>query len=166
VIRKLRQRAPAIDDKDVGIVGEYKPRNNHNNVPLDFLKTKILTKEMWKLLEYPDYELISQTDLSGTDFDHQICDRCNEPFQVSGAALDVSKNQCRFHFGRVIGLNHERVYSCCKATIGTDGCCQGPHVFKISDDAILNTQIKFQSLQDWNSPYSILALDCEMIFRD
>ncbi|KAJ7590943.1 hypothetical protein C8J56DRAFT_934282 [Mycena floridula] len=78
------------------------------------------------------------------------CERCGQPFQVR---RDPGQDECFYHhgkaYGRKIGGERIRVYTCCgKSLSDADGCTRGPHVFNESDPVDLHARHAFSFLSD------------------
>ncbi|XP_030644116.1 RNA exonuclease 1 homolog [Chanos chanos] len=97
----------------------------------------------------------------------RICCRCGSTFSVSQTGKHTRKEECTYHYGKVIenkvpgGV--ETRYSCCESAVGTSGC----QVFKLHVHDSVSLQ-GFVSTLPPPSPGAtcpgVYALDCETCF--
>ncbi|XP_028833616.1 RNA exonuclease 1 homolog isoform X2 [Denticeps clupeoides] len=139
------------------------------------LKEHVLSEEMLKENSYPMKHphkagcAIQYGDVkkSGPDSLKRICCRCGATFSVSQTGKHTRKEECNYHYGRVVEKKVpggvESHYSCCEGAVGTPGC----HIFKlhVHDAVDLSGFVSSQPL----SPAErccpgVYAMDCEMCY--
>ncbi|XP_061117326.1 RNA exonuclease 1 homolog isoform X2 [Conger conger] len=111
--------------------------------------------------------LYGEVKKGSTDPMKRICCRCGATFSVSQSGRHVRKEECNYHYGKVVenkvpgGV--ETRYSCCEGAIGTTGC----QVFKlhVHDAMSLDGFVKSlpKPLPENDCP-GVFALDCEMCY--
>jgi len=96
----------------------------------------------------------------------RLCDRCNTIYKVDDEGMQVDKEDCVHHWGRLFRRRMNRVmgptslWNCCDGTAESDGC----QVAKahVTDTLDYNNIRGFVSTIDKNGPGRVFALDCEM----
>ncbi|KAJ8381151.1 hypothetical protein SKAU_G00019290 [Synaphobranchus kaupii] len=139
------------------------------------LKEHVLSEVALKENGYPLHNhekpgsaiLYGEVKKGSTDPMKRICCRCGATFSVNQSGRHVRKEECNYHYGKVIenkvpgGM--ETRYSCCEGAIGTPGC----QVFKlhVHDGVRLDGFVKSlpKSLPEKGCP-GVFALDCEMCY--
>ncbi|TRY54801.1 hypothetical protein DNTS_001771, partial [Danionella cerebrum] len=131
------------------------------------LKEHILSEELLQVNNFPrkhpdkaDFAIqYGDTKKSITDPLKRICCRCGTTFSVDQSGKHTRKEECNYHFGKVIenrvpgGV--ETRYSCCENAVGSPGC----QVFNLHvHDAV--------SLQGFESslPQSVVGKSCPGVF--
>lgn len=96
----------------------------------------------------------------------RLCDRCNVVFKVDDEGMQVVKEDCVHHWGRLFRRKMNRVigpmslWNCCDGTAESDGCQVGKaHVTNTLD---YNNMRGFVSTIDKSGVGRVFALDCEM----
>ncbi|PVV00577.1 hypothetical protein BB560_005038 [Smittium megazygosporum] len=120
-----------------------------------------------------------------------LCERCGQLFVNQSPSLHPEiLFHCYHHFGKLRFFNDKNIYQtsnssplssksenlnssittvskkydCCGSAAFGDPCNVGPHVFRIAHDGLLNQIHQFSKpfIAQPGSPFSLLALDCEM----
>ncbi|XP_017556925.1 uncharacterized protein zgc:152968 isoform X2 [Pygocentrus nattereri] len=138
---------------------------NGDDALYDQLKEHILTEAMLKENNYPCKHpdktgfavQYGDTKKGNSDAYRKICCRCGTSFSVSQTGKHTRKEECNYHYGKVIenrvpgGV--ETRYSCCENAVGAPGC----QVFKLHvHDAV--------SLQGFVSSISKTRVGCPGIY--
>ncbi|KAI8912060.1 ribonuclease H-like domain-containing protein [Powellomyces hirtus] len=178
ILRRLKERPVAEDEKDVGIDGEWKPRPRVviAEPPMDELEKLTTPIDQLRLMGYPfpPDETTAVTTPAAEQEDemaeqHEKCDRCSKRFVPDWPLEEADMTVCRHHWGYARSLVSngvkERQWSCCQQSLESQGCTEGPHVFKEEDTALLEKRIPFTVLPP-SSPTSakIVGIDCEMSY--
>lgn len=97
------------------------------------------------------------------------CSRCKKGFVVKQGLDEREMRECEHHWGKPfmegVGVNKQRVWSCCKLPTATSTpwpCSQGPHIFSEADPVHLHARQRFQHTKDISSavlPLDVVALD-------
>ncbi|KAG7481525.1 hypothetical protein MATL_G00067880 [Megalops atlanticus] len=140
-----------------------------------YLKEHILSEAELKENNYPIRHpekassalLFGEVKKGNSDPLKRICCRCGATFAVSQSGRHVRKEECNYHYGKVVenkvpgGV--ESRYSCCEGAIGTPGC----QVFKLHVHDAVDLEGFVTSLPkplpDNDCP-GVFALDCEMCY--
>ncbi|KAI1295145.1 RNA exonuclease 3 [Mortierella claussenii] len=174
-LQRLKKRPVANNDDDVGIDGLWLD-------PSLKCKEDQVLDEVWKKasgytlslqqLEANGYPVTIPSGVPPPLDATQICDRCQKSFARSSSAIDVDQLSCQYHERRLRTKtqNGERIkyFPCCDGAQGSQGCLQGPHVFKEDDFLCLHGRTPFvETPKDTYSnqlPHEVVAMDCEMCY--
>lgn len=173
VYRRLMQRVPAKDLNDVGIDGEYACTVSATSSSLDsrLLKRYVIDSEMMVKLRYPTVSALAALMLKIAITDqtkiidlNQDCIRCGTKFIPDAS----QSHDCTHHHGRIRSRNvdgsKEFYNTCCNQIKTSNGCVNGPHVFKEESMDLLHSRIPFITIPDSSNSLKVIAIDCEMVF--
>ncbi|KAJ3015035.1 RNA exonuclease 3 [Thoreauomyces humboldtii] len=179
IMKRLRARPVAENEKDTGIDGVWKPKpgaRSPHEIPMELLLPLVASPDELRNLGYPTrpnpedpeaaISLPSELPVQG---ENQKCDRCSKNFEPKWPLEEGDDTICKHHWGYLRTVNQEgskfRLWSCCHATIESEGCSLGPHVFKEEQTELLEKRIPFKTLPK-SSPTSkkIVGIDCEMSY--
>ncbi|KAG5457780.1 MAG: hypothetical protein BJ554DRAFT_2127 [Olpidium bornovanus] len=198
-LSRLKHRPEAKNCEDTGIDGEYPPKGGAGfpgdkaNDPASAARGRLLTTHVFKALSVEDVLPLAlpveKLDQFGYPVDVppaqpgaaepvpalRVCERCSRKFDPLFSSADSV--ECTFHWGRPavdrVGGQREKLYTCCRASIGSSGGCEvGPHVWVQKDLAQLHAAEPFvQAPLPWSSGdagrpverRSVIGIDCEMV---
>ncbi|KAI9481210.1 MAG: ribonuclease H-like domain-containing protein [Benjaminiella poitrasii] len=178
-LMNLKKRSVSKDDEDIGLDGDWIDREKASaEKALIFTRAKecVASLEELKQLEYPlpdlleaQVSLIEKEEIIGTI---QKCDRCKDEYLVKAVLDKDDLASCVYHPSRPyidkVNGQKEKIYGCCKDSLGSEGCTRGPHVYKDEDLVILHRKIPFvktpprDPASKSNKILDLIALDCEM----
>jgi len=101
----------------------------------------------------------------------RICDRCGTIFVVDEEGMQIGKEKCIHHWGRLFRKRGNRVvgassaWSCCDAGGDVDGCQASPcHVTETQDWSNMRGFMTTLAKNDSNEQTGkVFAMDCEMV---
>ncbi|KAF8965512.1 RNA exonuclease 3 [Entomortierella lignicola] len=161
VLQRLKKRAVAVDEFDVGIDGVWiDPGLKSKEDQITNQTWKNASKYIHKLeeLELNGYPISIPSGSPPPLGDLQTCERCQNQFVRSEFLTDEEKSACRFHDRRTRT----------KTQNGSPGCLEGPHVFKEDDFLSLHGRTQFIETPKGGDSnhrrHSVVAMDCEMCY--
>ncbi|XP_043917371.1 RNA exonuclease 1 homolog [Protopterus annectens] len=99
----------------------------------------------------------------------RVCCRCGKIYTVTGKGRHVRKEECNYHWGRVVrhrvpgGL--ETRYSCCEGVVGSQGCQSAKaHVHDGRKENPSGFMKTFAKLPKGDGNPGVYAVDCEMCY--
>ncbi|XP_066897491.1 MOB kinase activator 3B isoform X4 [Kogia breviceps] len=98
----------------------------------------------------------------------KMCCRCGKIYGVTPAGKHSSKEECHYHFGRLVSHKvlggSERRYSCCEGVLGSPGCQVTKlhvHDQKENLEGFVKTFVKFPP---HSGNHGVYAVHCEMCY--
>ncbi|KAF9426255.1 RNA exonuclease 3 [Podila epigama] len=171
ILLRLKKRPVAVSEDDVGIDGVWtdpKAKNSETDVwknAASFVPPATMLEKYGYPIEIPSGPF---TPLDPV----QTCDRCHKQFEVRDTLSEEDKLACKYHDRRISRklINGERIkiHACCDGIQGSEGCREGPHVFKEDNFLHLHSRIPFvkaavKEASD-KKKHRIVAMDCEMCY--
>ncbi|KAF9280042.1 RNA exonuclease 3 [Mortierella alpina] len=174
VLQRLKKRPIAINDKDVGIDGDWVDpalASESDSALGDIWKQAPEYVQTLAELEANEYPICVPVGIPPELDIVQVCDRCQKQYEIHEELTEEDNSACQFHDRRIRTKvqNGEKVkyFPCCDAPQGGPGCREGPHVFK--EDALLCLQgrapfIETPAACEPNQRHTVVAMDCEMCY--